>query len=140
MATSGLEGSLGGRFFSRLHRLLNECVDRHWTDAAGNRCDGARSLEQWLQLNVTDSAGVITGIDDHCAVFNPICPNELGSAHCANNQVRLAHMALEIASTLVADGDRSIGFEEHHCHRLAEDRAPPDHDGVESRQRDLVVF
>ena len=80
------------------------------------------------------------GIDHHCAILDPVCLDEFRFAHGADNNVCLLHQSRQVLGAAVANGDGGIGFEQHHGHGFAQNRAAPHHDGMFAFQLHLIVL
>ena len=82
---------------------------------------------------------MISRVDHYGAIFDPVCPDKLGAAHCADHKISLPNMMLKIASPGVTDGDRCVGLKHHHRHGLTQNGAPANDHCVQAFQIDFVV-
>src|SRR5579885_726549 len=166
----GCGGLRGERFAASaaktrgLHRIAHQHGDRHRTNAAGNRCEGAGDLDG-VGMDVADEDGsfgaeffeasreiaeevpgfprvghfVSADIYDRGARTNPIRRDKAGLAHGGDNDVGAAQNVRKGARFGMADGDGGVGVHEEKSHGFPDDVAAAEDDGVSAFDCDPVA-
>ena len=88
MGTLKRDAELHGRSHDR---LFHQCRDRHRADTAGNGCDQRGVLDGVFKIHVSDIALVVSGIDDHSTLFDPVTLNEARLADGGDEDIRSAY-------------------------------------------------
>jgi len=77
-------------------------------------------------FDIADPAGMITRIDHHGGIRNPVAADEFRLADCAHQDIGATDDIGKVARMGVTDRHGGVGVQQHHRHGFAENGAAPD--------------
>ena len=108
----------------------NRC--RYRSHSAGNRCYGVYNRLYCREIHVTAQfpfrVHIDADIDDGLSFPDIIRADHTGTSCRDNDQVRVSGDRGHIFGPCMANRDRSVLLDQHHCGGLADDQAPADDD------------
>lgn len=110
----------------------------HRSDTAGDGRDLRCPLGRRSELDVSDVAGAVAGVDHDSVGPDPLAADQLRDAGRGDDELGGLDVPAQVLRQPVAQGHRGASRHQEHPERLAEDRTLPDHNSLEPREGDVV--